>query len=193
MPPAITIESLTPERLQDYLRFFDTRALADNAEWDGCFCYYPLHDPQQTDWKQRTGPENREAVSDCILRGQAQGFLAYLDGEVVGWCSAGSGELYPMLRGGRSMTETTGVVDCFVVAPEMRGQGIAAALDAACAGLQTQGLSEVMARPQRNATSAAENHLGPLSMYLHAGFEVVSERPDGTVRVRKALTSELPQ
>lgn len=188
MPLAIAIEPLTPERLADYLRFFDTRAFTDNAEWAGCFCYYPLHDPQLTDWQRRTGPENREAVSDCILRGAAQGYLAYLDGEVIGWCNAGPGELFPMLRGGRSMTDSTGVIDCFVVAPDYRGQGIAAALlDAACAGLRAQGLGEVVARPNRNADSAAANHLGPLSMYLHAGFEIVAERPDGTVRVRKLL------
>jgi ribosomal protein S18 acetylase RimI-like enzyme len=85
-------------------------------------------------------------------------------------------------------TQALGVVFCFVVAPEVRGQGIARLLlDAACDGLAASGMSAVQAKPSKQAEGAAANHLGPLAMYLAAGFTVVRETEDGDVFVRKEL------
>jgi ribosomal protein S18 acetylase RimI-like enzyme len=184
----IIVRPLEPGDLDEYLQFFDTRAFTDNPRWADCYCYYPLHDPLEKDWKERTGPENREAVSGCILTGQSQGHLAYREGEVIGWCSAGPRSLYPMLRDERRpVADSTGAIFCFIVAREQRGQGVASALlDAACAGLQAQGLTVAQARPLREPSSAP-NERGPLPMYLKAGFVVVNEYPDGTVLVQKQL------
>jgi len=184
----IVVRPLEPAHLDEYLEFFDTRAFTDNPRWAGCYCYFPLHDPLEKAWGQRTGPENREAVSDCILTGQSEGYLAYRDGEVIGWCNAGPRHLFPMLRDeSRPSEDPTGVIFCFIVAPEQRGQGVASVLlEAACAGLQAQGLTLAQARPLKDP-SAAPNERGPLPMYLKAGFVVVNEYPDGTVLVQKAL------
>jgi ribosomal protein S18 acetylase RimI-like enzyme len=184
----IVVLPLEPAHLDEYLQFFETRAFTDNPQWAGCYCYYPLHDPLQTDWQRRTGPENREAVAGCILTGQSQGYLAYRDGEVIGWCNAGPRRLYPMLRDdSRPVADPMGVIFCFIVAPEQRGQGVASTLlDAACVGLQAQGLTFAQARPLKDA-SAAANERGPLPMYLKAGFVVVNEYQDGTVLVQKRL------
>jgi ribosomal protein S18 acetylase RimI-like enzyme len=186
---AIVIEPLTPTRMNDYLRFFDHRAFTDNAKWAGCYCYFPLHDPKQTDWHQRSGPENRTAICACIANGQAQGYLAYRDGEVIGWCNAGPHALYPMVQDDKvTDAESLGLIFCFVVAPECRGQGIAARLlEAACDGLKAQGLKVVQGRPLKDSNDPAANHLGPLSMYLNAGFRVVREDSRGNVYVRKSL------
>jgi hypothetical protein len=43
------------------------------------------------------------------------------------------------------------------------------------------------ARPPKASSGDAQNHLGPLSMYLAAGFTVVGEDDDGSVRVEKRL------
>jgi ribosomal protein S18 acetylase RimI-like enzyme len=81
-----------------------------------------------------------------------------------------------------------GVIFFLVVSPEHRGQGIARALlDAACDGLKSQGLAYAQARPRKQAASAAENHLGPLSMYLAAGFSILREDDEGNVYVQKRL------
>jgi ribosomal protein S18 acetylase RimI-like enzyme len=184
----IVIQPLEPGHLDEYLQFFDTRAFTDNPRWADCYCYYPLHDPREKDWAERTGLENREAVSGCILSGRSQGYLAYRDGEVIGWCSAGPRSLYPMLRDEpRPVADSTGAIFCFIVAPEHRGQGVASALlDAACVGLQARGLTVAQARPLKEPSSAP-NERGPLPMYLKAGFVVVNEYPDGTVLVQKRL------
>lgn len=187
--PEITCVPLSANRLDDYLAFFDTKAFTDNPRWAGCYCYYPVHDPERTQWATRTAAENRGGVTASIHAGTTAGFLAYRDGEVVGWCHAGPFSMYPMLRDEpEPESATLGVIFCFVVAPEARGQGVATALlAAACAGLRARGMTEVQAKPVRNADGPAANHLGPLSMYLAAGFRVVRETADGDVYVRKAL------
>jgi GNAT superfamily N-acetyltransferase len=189
MKMKITIESLNTDRMTDYLRFFDDKAFTDNPRWAGCYCYFPLHDPTQTQWQTRTGAENRAAVCECIEQRRAPGYLAYHDGDVIGWCSAGPWSRYPMLRDDSpANVESMGAIFCFVVAPEYRRLGVAAALlGAACDGLRAQGLKSVRARPPKDAVGPAANHLGPLSMYLRAGFRVVREDTEGNVYVHKDL------
>jgi ribosomal protein S18 acetylase RimI-like enzyme len=183
---------LAPERLADYLDFFDHRAFTDNPRWAGCYCYYPLHDPAVIRWHDRSGADNRGAVQAAVAAGQARGVLAYRGDQVVGWCSAGPWSQYPMLRDVPTPPDADrlGVVFCFVVAPDARGQGVATALlDAACASLQRQGLAAVMARPLADAQGDAANHLGPLALYRKAGFSVVGDGGDGHLLVRKALAA----
>lgn len=186
---APTFHELTPARTTDYLRFFDTRAFTDNPRWAGCYCYFPLHDPAQTDWAARTGTENRVAIVDCIAKGHARGVLAYDGADVVGWCNAGPWSLYPMLHDvPEADAETLGVIFCFIVAPAWRGRKVATGLlAAACDALRRQGMRAVQAKPLRSSTDAAANHFGPLSMYLAAGFEIVRAGSDGDVFVRRAL------
>ncbi len=180
---------LSPQRLDDYLRFFETRAFTDNPRWSSCFCYFPLHDPARTEWNQRSGPENRAAVTACIQAGSARGVLAYETGEVVGWCNAGPWSQFPMLQDTPVPdAERIGVIFCFVVAPEWRGRGVAAGLlTAACDELRAQGQQIARAKPVKSAAGPAANHLGPLALYLKAGFRVVREDGD-EVFVEKALT-----
>jgi GNAT superfamily N-acetyltransferase len=180
---------LSADRMADYLRFFDGPAFADNPKWSGCYCYFPIHDPQKIHWHDRQAAENRQSVSDCIRSGQTSGVLAYEGAEVIGWCHAGPWALYPMLHDEpQPDSDTLGVVFCFVVAPAHRGRGVATALlGAACEMLRDQGMTAVQAKPMKSAATAAENHLGPLSMYLAAGFEIVGETDEGDVFVRRPL------
>ncbi|MFT3957093.1 MAG: GNAT family N-acetyltransferase [Piscinibacter sp.] len=156
---------LTADRGPDYLRFFDSRAFTDNPKWSGCYCYFPVHDPAAVTWQNRTAEENRQSVSACVQAGSTSGVLAYFDGQVIGWCHAGPWSMYPMLRDlPEADTASLGVIFCFVVAPEHRGNGVASALlDAACRELRARGLTAVQAKPMRSAQGAAANHLGPLS------------------------------
>ena len=40
--PEITFDRLTPERLEDYLDFFDAPAFTDNPDWASCYCFFPF-------------------------------------------------------------------------------------------------------------------------------------------------------
>ena len=81
-----------------------------------------------------------------------------------------------------------GQITCFVVARDHRRTGVARTLlEAACEMLREQGLSIAEANPSRKASTDAENHYGPLSLYLSAGFSLVRERADGIVVVRRPL------
>ena len=54
--------------------------------------------------------------------------------------------------------------------------------------LKDQGLLVAEANPSRDATSDAQNHFGPLSLYLSSGFSIVREQDDGLVVVRRPLS-----
>lgn len=190
MSDAIEVHPLTVERRDDYLAFFDARAFTDNPEWSGCYCFFPYHDPQSGPWGERAGAANREAISACIGAGEAQGFLAYADGEVVGWCNAAPRALYPSMRGLPGDAATTGCLPCFIVAPEWRGKQVASRLLAAAVeGMREAGMTIVIAKPVKGSEAARDHAAGPLSMYEAAGFEIVGEDPQGNVFVQKRLVA----
>jgi len=74
------------------------------------------------------------------------------------------------------------------VAKPHRRSGVAKALlHAACAGLKAEGLTIAEALPLADASSDAQNHFGPLSMYLAAGFKVHRTDGEGRAYVRRRL------
>ncbi len=184
---SIEIQPLTPGGSADYLTFFDDVAFAGNPAWANCYCYFPHADHAAKRWNVNDGTMNRAAAAEMISEGTMKGFLAYVDGQAVAWCNANVLSRYTMFDEDERDPETVGTIACFVVAESQRRKGIASALlAAACRGFKDAGITVVEAYPRPEAESAAENHLGPLSMYLAAGFEVVGE--DGSsVRVQKRL------
>ena len=185
----IEVHPLTPARLPDFLGFFDGDAFADNPRWASCYCQCYYEDHSQVVWKHRTAPQNRALACERAASGAMQGFLAYAGGRVAGWCNAAPRHLLRALDDEPTPdTEQVGAIICFVVAPQFRRQGVSSALlAAACEGLRAQGLRIAEANPRPEATSAAENHFGPLAMYLAAGFGVHRTDDDGSVYVRKLL------
>ncbi len=187
----VTIKVLTPALLEDYLKFFDEYAFADNPQWFGCYCMYFHFNGSNEEWDARPPLENRDAVSELIRRGKFQGLLAYVDGKPVGWCHAA-----PRMEMSRLGTipelriedaERVGSIVCFIIAHPFRRRGIARLLlDAACDLLSSLGLSIAEAYPVKEAKTDAENYRGPLTLYLSAGFKPFRELKD-TIIVRKTL------
>ena len=118
-----------------------------------------------------------------------QGYLAYIDGSPVGWCNAAPRTLLHALDDEPTPeAEQVGAIVCFLVEPSHRGRGVARhLLEAACEGLRSQCLRIVEGNPRTEASSSAENHFGPLSLYLSAGFTVHRTDDDGSVYVRRTL------
>lgn len=187
--PFLTIKALSPELQQDFLRFFDGTAFSDNPKWSSCYCQCFYEDHSVIKWSERTAPQNRSLACERIQSQSMQGYLAYSDGTPVGWCNAAPRCLLHALDGEPTPdAEHVGAIICFLVEPSYRGRGVARQLlEAACDGLRSQGLLFAEANPRTSSSSAAENHFGPLSLYMSAGFTVHREDDDGSVYVRRRL------
>ena len=165
----VVVNELTPSMRDDFLLFFDQVAFADNPDWADCYCY-PYH------FADRGRDENRRAASNQIEERRIQGFLAYRDGNPVGWCNAANRDIYPglhrLMRSGLDDSERVGSIVCFVVEPSQRSKGVASRLlNAACVKFSQQGLDYAEAYPVKKPTSDADNFPGPLSMYHRNGFK----------------------
>ena len=190
---ALEVHPLTPARRADFLDFFEHRAFTDHPAWASCYCHFPHADHRAVPWNERSAEDNRAATCARIDDGRMSGWLAYDGATVVGWCNAGPRrEIGGLFDEPEPLADRIGAIVCFVVAPDRRGHGIAAALlKAACAGLEERGFSWAEAYPRAqtkgNADDAAANHYGPLAMYLKAGFDACGPVGEHAVKVRKSL------
>jgi len=78
------IRSLTPQRLADFLDFFEQRAFADNPRWPSCYCPYPHADHARIVWKDRSAAQNRAATCERIADETMTGWLAYSQVQAIG-------------------------------------------------------------------------------------------------------------
>jgi ribosomal protein S18 acetylase RimI-like enzyme len=201
MTPAITVFRLTPARRADFLQFFDHErgpAFADNPAWAKCYCHY-YHVPKELDWSSFTAEDNRRAMAARIEVGEMEGFLAYADGDVVGWLNAQPRHKlqHACARLGVAAPEPgvpaheAAAIVCFVIAPAWRRRGVAQSLlDAALASFAARGIRVVDAYPFKTGPEAkpADHYHGPPSLFHAAGFAVVAEGDDVTV-MRRELAS----
>ena len=185
----IDIRPLRPDLLPDFLDYFEGTAFADNPRWKSCYCQFLYVDHSKVEWMERTAEENRAAACDRICSARMQGYLAYRGGQVVGWCNAAPRTMMDAFADEPDPdVERLGQITCFVVAKAHRRTGVATALlDAACAGLKAQGLDLAEAAPKPDLTGDAENHYGPLSLFIAAGFTFHKQGEHGSVYVRKSL------
>lgn len=178
--PDFTIVPLTPDRAADYFDFFDHRAFCDNPFWASCYCVAFQFGGTMTEWEQRRDRENRALAAQFIADGTHQGFLAYVDNRVVGWCSANRRTMYrPLAVGGTILPAddpAIGTIICFMIAPPYRRHGLATQLlSAAIARFREWGCREVEAFPAKASPNAAHAFHGPRELYDAAGFTVATE------------------
>lgn len=185
----LEIHALTPDRMADFLAFFEGEAFADNPKWKSCYCQFLYVDHSKVTWMARTADENRSAACARVASGSMQGHLAYRGGRVVGWCNAAPRRMMDAFADEPDPDAATlGQITCFVVAKAHRRTGVARALlDAACSALKAQGLTIAEASPKPQEAGDAENHFGPYSLFLGAGFTVHRQGEHGSVCVRRAL------
>jgi GNAT superfamily N-acetyltransferase len=143
------------------------------------------------------GPRARARFKALVTQGKARGFLAFLDGEPVGWLSAGRRTEFKKLDRAPSLrvddAARVHALPCFFVSRHARRQGVAQALlDFAVKALRAEG-AEVLegypVLPPRPGAKHADafTYTGTLTMFEQAGFEVVQARPKGKQRVRRTL------
>jgi len=207
-PAKIVVERLSPATRDDYLAFFDHErgpAFSDNPEWARCYCqFYRI--PRALDWKAFTADQNRVAAGASIACGEAEGYLAKVDGnppETVGWLHAAPRHKLP--HGFERMRvdppeidvppQEAAIIVCFVIAPAWRRRGVATALlDAALVDLAARGIAVVDAFPFKSgeSVSPADHYHGPASLFASRGFEPVGGNDDVTVVRRRLAPPRTP-
>jgi len=85
----IEVHDVTPERVADYLDFFDHRAFRDFPAWQSCYCMETHRHHTDDEWSARTGVDNRTDMQAMIRDGRVTALLAYVEGRPVGWCNYG--------------------------------------------------------------------------------------------------------
>lgn len=185
----IEIKKLTPEILNDYLYFFENVAHTDNKKWDRCYCinYCAAHNNYITAKKKFASPDVRKAHAiDYINSGLMQGYLAYIDGNVIGWCNANNRNDCLHCFGwknhianrkiDRRVKEKVKSIFCFTIAPEMRGKGVATALlEKVIEDARIDGYEYIEAYPNKEKTDMYYDYVGPFELYKKFGFEIYSE------------------
>lgn len=181
----IEIKRLSPELTTDYIDYFDNIAFADNQEWAGCYCvWYHWNDILETECKEYSVSGGtcfkRDLAIKFIQEGILQGYLAYVDGSVVGWCNANdranydglSKEKRPEIWEKVVCTEKIKSIVCFTIAPHMRQKGIATQLlKRVCADAAAEGYTYVEAYPGTGEVNVHSYH-GPYSIYEKCDFSL---------------------
>lgn len=110
------------------------------------------------------------------------GYLAYTDNKVVGWCAAGNSKLFERLP---DADDTLARIICFNIDPALRNQGIAnKMLDLVIADLEKRGFAAVEAAPTL-AETTERSFQGTVSMFESRGFDKIVEIPTNQVLMRK--------
>lgn len=181
----VTVRPVSPDQHEAVMHYFDMVAYADNPNWSKCYCAERLVE----DYESRTKEQNRAFRSQLILSAKANGLVAYRLGRVVGWCHAAPKTELVNVEGPK--VPDVGAIVCFVVAPDQRRQGIATRLlEAALEHLKKRGMTTAEAYPRIGDIDPAREvysmYVGPLAMYVKAGFDIAEKHDDHAV-VRRAL------
>ncbi len=185
----LEIYKLTPERLEDFLYFFENVAHTDNKKWDRCYCinYCAANNNLTAKFKNFGDPlVRKKAAVGYINNGYMQGYLAYMNGNVIGWCNANNRNDCLHCYGwknhiankeiDRKTKEKIKSVFCFTVAPDQRGKGVSAALlQRVIDDAEKDGYDCVEAYPNKEETDMYYNYVGPFGLYKKFGFESVAE------------------
>ncbi len=180
----IEIRKLTPNLVEDYVRFFDTTSHADNKDEHKCYCVWWCNDDYEGKDFTSSIEVRRDYAIQYVKGNNIQGYLAYCDDEVVGWCNANTkADCLKCYCWRRFMvfvpTEESNPdikvksVFCFAIAPEMRRKGIAKLfLERVCQDAAQDDFDYVEAYPNKEYINEAEDFMGPVEVYKKCGFTV---------------------
>lgn len=193
----ITIKKLTPELVEDYLHFFDTTPHDDGVDENKCYCVCWCNADHRVETDFSSAEKRRELARQYVNNGIIQGYLAYHDNKVVGWCNTNTkSECQNCISWLRFMQSVEGddpslkvkSIFCYVIAPEMQRKGIASKLlERVCADARIDGFDIVESYPKKEFVSVARDFMGPSAMYKKMGFTIYREFDQNEVIMRKIL------
>lgn len=193
----IDIFKLTPDRLNDYLYFFENVAHTDNKEWDRCYCLNFCSDNNiEIADLLRDANQRREYAIKYVNEGIVQGYLAYYEGQVIGWCNTNDRAACLRCFGWQIISGKSRTIEdskkiksifCFTVAPAMRGKHVASALlEQVIQDAYKDGYDSIESYPNKTESDMYYNFVGPLELYNKFGFEKYGETENRLV-LRKRL------
>lgn len=193
----IMIRKLHPTLLDDYLAFFDYTPHSTNLEEHKCYCVcWSNENHEGKDFS--TAEKRRSMAIDYVRQSKIQGFLAFYNEKVVGWCNVNTKSdclmCYSWQNHMRKIRTNDAITNariksifCFALAPEMRGKGIATMLlKHVCEDAKEQGYDYVEAYPNKVFINTEEDYMGPIKLYEKLGFIKYYEA-DQKVVMRKKL------
>lgn len=194
----IEIRKLTPDLVDDYIHFFDTTPHADQKEDHRCYCVWWCNDDSEgKDFVSSL--EKRKNYAIQYVRGNnIQGYLAYRDDRVVGWCNANTKSECLKCYCWRRFMGSIPVEDlslglkvksifCFAIAPDMKRMGISRQLlERVCQDAALDGFDVVEAYPNKAFIDDAEDFMGPVELFRQGGFTAYCET-DNKLVMRKPL------
>jgi GNAT superfamily N-acetyltransferase len=188
----IEIRRLVPDLAEDYVRFFDKTPHADNRDDHRCYCVWWCND--DAEGKDYSSVEKRRDYAVRYVKGNnIQGYLAYCDGEVVGWCNANTKSdclncyCWRRFMGAVPIEQST---PDYAIAPRMQRKGIATQLlERVCSDAKQDGFDFVEAYPNRAFVDEAEDFMGPVELYTKSGFVLWHETEQKLV-MRKSLSEQ---
>jgi GNAT superfamily N-acetyltransferase len=154
-----------------------------------CHCQYWHFNGDKNAWLERIFHEperNRQAFVEGLNRPELKGVVALSAERAVGWLKLCPAERVPKLYEQRlykglpcfgGSREGVLTVGCVLVAEDWRRRGIARSLLSAGIELaKATGARAIEAFPRRHdQAQAAELWLGPIGIFLEAGFQVVND------------------
>ena len=181
----LTIIRLAPDCLPDFLYFFEHVAHTDYPEWDRCYCLDYCATDNRREAKELFGDADarREYAIRYVNEGVMQGYLAYVDGHVAGWCNANDRARCRRCAGYEEIIRERAddglrvkSIFCFTVAPALRGKHIATALlERVIADARAEGYDAVEGYPEKGDADIYYNYPGHRELYRKLGFEAVGE------------------
>lgn len=187
----LRVEALSPGHWPAIERLFGAKGACA-----GCWCmFWRLGEGERFD--DVKGAEAKRRFKALVTKGKAQGFLAFVGEEPVGWLAAGPRRDFQKLDRAPSLkvddADRVHALPCFFVKSGHRGQGVASALLAAAVkGLEKDGATVLEGYPVKPSKPgapipAAFAYTGTVPLFTKAGFEVVQPKATGKQRVRRAL------
>ncbi len=190
----IKIIKLEPKHADDYVKFFDQTPHDDNIDEHKCYCVCWCSDNSEgKDFSSRE--KRRKAAYEYVEDGSLQGYFAFHNGRIVGWCNANTKsdclkcESWRRFMSGVTNDDNVKIksVFCFTIAPEMKRKGIASMLlERVTQDAARDGFDFVEAYPEKNVADQTINFGGAYELYKKYGFEINSET-DNKYIMRKAL------
>ena len=193
----IEIRKLTPNLAEDYAIFFDITPHDNNVDAHKCYCVCWCNDDYEgKDFSSRE--KRRSAAIQYVKGSNIQGYLAYYNNEIIGWCNANTkSDCLKCCSWRRQMGDVpteeespdikVKSVFCFTISPDMKRKGIATQLlERVCKDAADDGFDFVEAYTDKEPVDENINFSGLINLYKKCGFTLHYETKDKLI-MRKPL------